>query len=323
MSGSTCELSVHITWRFNGMLEDRRRCTIDTVTAAHAYDSWRAARRRKHHDAARAFASQIQSRVLHRSKISLDIPTSRQTWSDWRNDKLTSAKTLTYVVCLAIFEETGHDITIEKHFQKKAQNKTQAVHLDSLVTKLVSNEPVDDIERYEISISNLFFRFSESIGVTTEMAGAKTSTTYSLGKAKVALREAHIILEAAGSVAEQTQMIVPRDDDTAGEVKGFFLQESPNSGCQWIVQPIDAGYLIGQAKDLRMAYVDCVKGQSVSLSIGAYFRDLDVKFYPDFDNELEPKQQRHARNRIIAKFIHDQLRGSDEMLELSFSKVKL
>ena len=113
------------------------------------------------------------------------------------------------------------------------------------------------------------------------------------------------------------------DDDTAGEVKGFFLQESPNSGCQWIVQPIDAGYLIGQAKDLRMAYVDCVKGQSVSLSIGAYFRDLDVKFYPDFDNELEPKQQRHARNRIIAKFIHDQLRGSDEMLELSFSKVKL
>ena len=118
-------------------------------------------------------------------------------------------------------------------------------------------------------------------------------------------------------------MVAPGDNDSLGGVQGFFLQEWPDIGCQWIVQPIDAGYLIGRAKNLRMAYVDCSPGQSVSLSVGAFFRDLDIKFYPNFDNELEPKQQKHARNRIIAKFIHDQLRGSDEMIELSIGRVNL
>lgn len=305
------------------MRKDQRRCAIDPVRAAQAYDSWSSSRRRTQEDAARAFASLILSRVSHRSSTPLGLPTSRQTWSDWRNGKLTSDKALTYVVCLAVFEETGHDITIDQQFQNRSQNKSQAVHLESLSVKLVSNEPVDDVERYEVSISNLFFRFSETIEVSTEMAGAKTSTNYSLGKAKVALREARIILGVDGTIAEQTSMIAPGDNGSHGEVHGFFLQEAPDRGCQWIVQPIDAGYLIGRAKSIRMAYVDCSPGQNVNLSVGAFFNDLDIKFYPDFDNELEPKQQKHARNRIIAKFIHDQLRGSDELIELSVGKVKL
>lgn len=305
------------------MLEDQRRCAIDPVRAAEAYDSWRGSRRSTQEDGPRTFASLIKSRISNGSSTSLGLPTSRQTWSDWRIGKLTSKKVLPYVVCIAIFKETGHDITIDRQFQNKAQNKTQAVHLESVNVKLVSNEPIDDIERYEVSIPSLFFRFSETIDVCNEMAGAKTSTTYSLGKAKIALREARITLDVAGVVAEQTAMIPPGDDGALGIVQGFFLQKGPSTDCQWIVQPIDAGYLIGHAKDMRMASVNCSAGQIVKLSVGAYLSDLDIKFYPNFDNELEPRQQKHARNRIIAKFIHDQLRGADELIELSVDRVEL
>ncbi|WP_157973552.1 hypothetical protein [Tropicimonas sp. IMCC34043] len=302
------------------MANNQKLVSVSPIRAAEAFDKWKQLHGQIENDAARAFYDQIASRTFGSKRSGLGLPTSRKTWSDWRTGKIKTTKSLSIKVCAAIHEVTGCDPTEDGLFKDQTRNTTQAIHFRSLALKLLTNAPIDEIERYEVSATSIHFRLSETIEVDTEMTGGRGTVKFTLGRAKVGFREARIILKTDGQVVQSLSNLVPSSPPENGSVDGVFLQELPGEEKQWVVQPSDAGYLIGLITNARLAKIDCRKGASVKISIGAFQADMDVSFHPDFSNELEPIQQSHARKRIIAKMIRDRLKAGDDFIELSIGE---
>ncbi|SFQ55729.1 hypothetical protein [Donghicola eburneus] len=302
------------------MTGNQKLVSVNPIRAAEAFDKWKQRHRQIENDAAKAFYDQIVSRAFGSKRSGLGLPRSRKTWSDWRTGKIKTTKSLSIEVCSAIHEMTGCDPTEDGLFKDQTRNTTQAIHFRSLALKILSNAPFDGMERYEVSATSIHFRLSETIEVDTEMTGRRGTEKFTLGRAKVGFREARITLQTDGQVVQSLTNLVPSSPPENGSVDGVFLQELPGEQRQWVVQPLDAGYLIGLIANAKLAMIDCRKGANIRISIGAFQDDMDVSFHPNFNNELDPIQQSRARKRIIAKMVHDRLKGGDDFIELSIGE---
>jgi len=114
------------------------------------------------------------------------------------------------------------------------------------LARLMSNEPENGHERYEVDLPRVAFRRSEAMRVTREwVGGVKMTKPVDIGSVYFGLRQAKIVLDATGEITPKFERLRPGEPKGQARAEGVVLSDDPQLTGTWIVNSIDGEMMDG------------------------------------------------------------------------------
>jgi len=230
------------------------------------------------------------------------LPTTRQTWLEWKTKPTTDCVTLSWELAAAIKAVTEQDVTPDRSFSDHCNFTSLVTLVGTPRGRTVSNRSEDGLEIYELSIDRIAFRRSEPMRVQRCYVSPKAGGGgEDIGSVTLVLREAHVTLSVEGDIHPIVTELAPGSGGKA-RADRVALSDDPRRPGTWVATP-DKEYLEGSVYLPAFANAKCPKTAEINVAITAYEAAIDTDFRPQGEELESASGKAKARKHLIDKVL--------------------